>query len=217
MIEEVAATEEDLVMLGLDNINWQFKSAYGSVAHTSIFNMDSDIPSARSLNYTMRGAVCPNLTGIADQFKDPHLCKMPQSPMNKVKYPDLLVENNPKLKETMELYSKQYILDAMDTTFNQIPLGLQDIHSDNDFKKLSERNKIKLKEHQNDVKAVKINTLKENDISSKSETVTLPISFEHSATTTGMSKILDNVAEEFNIPLNKHANFLPFDEDKSCF
>ena len=214
IIEDFPCVDEP-VMLAIDNINWKYSAEYGSISHKRITKENN--VQLNTLNYTVRGAIKPDLCGIEDLFADGGTALQSQKPVNTMKYEDILIENNEELYNIIQPHKKKYFLDALDTACNKIPDDIINNKDESEFKHWCKRNKIKLKEKKNVIRLKNVTIPHENNVKGTSKTLCLPLSFENSATKTGMSQILDQLASDFDIPVPDQCNYLPFDETTLTF
>lgn len=197
--------EKPLILL-LDNVNIY----RGNQRHHRLFK--SSTPNM--WNFTVRGLLNPDITGVEDLFSQPETSLQSQDNVVEWNAENVQLDNCEEHSLLWKRYSKRYILSLLYDGLNRIP------SHDKPLNDMSERecnqwlSKADYSIQQQNVK-ISIPTIESIATSSstvKTDVHILPLSLENNATLTGTSAILDQFAKEFNLS-NKLGNLetLPFD------
>ncbi|KAJ7388428.1 hypothetical protein OS493_037653 [Desmophyllum pertusum] len=167
-------------------------------------------------NFTVRGLLNPDITGVEDLFSQPETSLQSQDNVVEWNAENVQLDNCEEHSLLWKRYSKRYILSLLYDGLNRIPSHdtcQRENVTSGCLKLITVSNSRMLKLAFPPLKA-----LLQVTSTVKTDVHILPLSLENNATLTGTSAILDQFAKEFNLS-NKLGNLdtLPFDNRSKNF
>ena len=203
-------TPKDIpVMLLIDNINI-YK---GKKRHLRLFKKVGPT----MWNFTGQALIVPNIKGIEEYFINKETSLESQMDVLETTSEGLDYRQDKEKKEMFENFKDIYLLELMDTTFNEIPqtnTKIKDMIEEDINKVLPKIGTDSKKRKKVDIVLPRLETVLKNGNSQKTKTVILPLSLEDNSTIAGTACIFDNLGNLFGLPSQKAgAEFLPFDSN----
>ena len=213
IVKGMTPCKKPLILL-LDNINMY----QGSNKYHRLFRVFGP----KMWNFTGRGVIVPDISGIEHLFKDSETAVESQSDLLKLDINDALIDNNTEHHSLWDLWINYYLLDILSVAFPFVP-------SDLELSKLSENefntwlSKVKFEEI--DTSSCKIDSSNllvkfrktYSGSHSATKTAILNLSLENNATVTGTGAILQELANQFDIPASEKQEYLPYDASTKTF
>ena len=203
---------EKPIFLMLDNVNIH----RGYQRHHRLFKL----PKVNMWNFTVRGLLNPDISGIEDLFGTPETSLQSQDNVVEWDGTNVQLENCNEHSSLWRKFIKRYILTLLDDGLNKTPPHEKPISD------MTEKECNQWLSHadycvQQNVKISipSIESIADTSMSTvKTDIHILPLSLENNATLTGTSAILDQFAEEFTL-FNKvdKLETLPFDKKNRTF
>ena len=194
----------------IDNINMY----RGSKKYLRLFKVFGP----KMWNFTARGLLIPNLSGIESLFLNEETAKESQQDINSISAEDILISGNPDHSNVWENWLNYYFLSILKDALSSLPFE-QDIKgmSEDDFDKWLSQGSYK-----EDKSKIKISPplprkmFPLNDIT-KSNLYRLTLSLENNSTVSGTGAILQELARDFGMPHTMVKETIPFDLQSNQF